>query len=453
MTPGFDNQALALQAIYGGTDLLQGSETACYSHDQSRVAAEAAAAVVFPVEHQQIVDTVNWARFHNVVLVPSGGRTGLSGGAVANRDSVVLSLDRMNRLLDFDRENGEITVEAGMTIARLQQLAAEAGWFYPVDYASRDTAQVGGALACNAGGIRVLRYGMTRDQVLGLTAITGSGEILSIDRRLIKDNAGYDLKNLLIGSEGTLAIITSATFKLASPMPEQTTVLMAFDDLPSLLKVFSSLKRYGNLSAAEFFCDNCMDIVGRLHNMTSPFSGRHMFYLLLEYDHDSITDDRLLQTAEGADCVLAHNQRQAQTLWQWREKISTSIHPMQPYKQDLACHVYCLTDWLSDLQQSVSAIDKNLQLLLFGHIGDGNVHVNIVQGDGGVPECPEAELDQLLAKLCRRYNGTVSAEHGIGLLKKPLLTAARTEQELALYGQIKKVFDPGNILNRGKLLG
>lgn len=443
----------ALKAVYPEGDRLSGPAAQPYCHDQSRQAAECSL-VVFPRTHQQLVDTVKLASENGFALVPSGGRTGLSGGASARGHDVVVSFDKMNALLAFNREAGEITVQAGMTIQRLQQLAAEAGWFYPVDYASRGTAQVGGALATNAGGVRVLRYGMTRDQVLGLTAVTGCGETLAIDRCLVKDNAGFDLKNLLIGSEGTLAVISSATFRLARPMAEQQTVLLGFADMPSLMACYSHLAKAVDLNAAEFFCRQSQALVAKTHDMAPPMADK-AWYLLLEYNRDGISDEFLMQSARGADVVVAQSIRQAQTLWQWRELISGSIQPLKPCKQDLACHFTVMNDWLVALQKQVRALEPTLRLLLFGHLGDGNVHVNIIKPEAMSKAefaglCPQ--LDTIVAALSRQFHATVSAEHGIGTLKKTLLPAARSDEELAVYRRIKQVFDPHNILNPGKLL-
>lgn len=441
-----------LLALLPAADILTGTDAVHYAADQSRAVAGAPLAVVFPRNHQAIVELLGWANRQRVNLVPSGGRTGLGGGACAGEGDVVVSLARMDRLLSFDRQLGEISVEAGVTIARLQQLAADAGWFYPVDYASRDTAQIGGALATNAGGIRVLRYGMTRDQVLGLTAVTGSGQTLAIDRNLVKDNAGYDLKHLLIGSEGTLAIISSVTLKLQRPLPLQATVLAAFADMPALLAAFCRLRQSVSLNAAEFFCHQSLLAVCRDKGITSPFDQPSAFYLLLDFDRQSLTDEQLAAClADAGQVLLAAGGQQASRLWQLREGISASIRHLQPCKQDIACHLSQLGSFCEAVQRQC----RDVHLLLFGHLGDGNVHVNILPPAQLDPAGIAAWQDSLalqLASLVAQHHGSVSAEHGIGLLKTSLISYSRSDVELQFYRQIKQLFDPAGILNRGKLL-
>ncbi len=445
----------ALQAIYDEIDIIWGAQAALMAVDESHAVIPHPLCVLTPRNHDQVVQTIAWARVHAIAIVPSGGRTGLSGGACAGNGELVLSLSRMNNIIAFDVDAGVITVEAGLVLETLQNTVAEKGWFYPVDYASRGSAQMGGAVATNAGGIRVLRYGMTRNWVVGLKAVTGTAETLCIDRHLEKDNAGYDLKNLLIGSEGTLAVITEITFKLARPMLEQTTLLIGFADLQSMLPVFLNLHKYIDLNAAEFFCFNALRHVIHKNKLDNPFDTDYKFYLLIECDKNEATLDFIAGLLGQYDVIMSHNHQQARALWQYRELISSAINVLKPYKNDIACNLAKVQDWLADLEQGFMQVNAGLEFVWFGHLGDGNVHLNVIKPEN-VNE-PEFEIiaqqcAMVIKAVTKKYSATASAEHGIGLLKKDLLASSRSSQEIVFFQHIKQIFDPAGILNPGKLL-
>lgn len=445
----------SLRALFPPQDIVVGEEALFFAQDESRATQPNPLAVVMPRNHQQVIDTVLWANTYGVVIVPSGGRTGLSGGACATNGEVVLSLQKMNSIIEFDEVQGLIHVEAGVILEQLQQSVAEKGWFYPVDYASRGSAQIGGAVATNAGGIRVLRYGMTRQWVAGLQAVTGSGKTLTIQRCLIKDNAGLDLKQLLIGSEGTLAIITEVTLQLMRPMLEQTTVLVGVDSIQQALQLTATLQQHLQLSALEFFCENALASVQRVYGLSAPFPHFYHYYLLVEWDVTAVDDEQVWQCLQGYEAIVATSTAQAKQLWAYREYISSSLNKLKPYKNDIACRLKYLTEWMFELEAQLKTVSENLQLVWFGHLGDGNLHINVVKPITMLEEdfaSLTRALDGVVAQLTQRYNGTVSAEHGVGLLKTHLLESCRTVEEIEYYRAIKQVFDPNHILNRGKLL-
>lgn len=418
---------------------------ATYCHDQSTVAATASPwLVAFPNHHRQVLALVQWANTYAVALLVSGGRTGLSGGAVLQKEQVVISLENMQRFIAFDPFSPSITVEAGMTITELQTLAASKNLQYPVSYASRDSAQIGGGVATNAGGIRVLKYGMTRNWVLGVKAVTGSGEELLLDNNLIKDNTGYDLKQLLIGSEGTLAIITEVTLALAAPEKPCITVLLGFNQFEALLDAYLACQHLP-LIAAEFFCDKSLKKVLEQAAMHRPFNQGFNYYLLLDVNEHENTLELLAEIFAEQEVLIAQNLKQQQQFWAYREHISASLHGLKPHKNDVSCllkHWPRLIAELAELQTQFAGT-----LYLFGHIGDGNMHINWV-GNADQQE----QFDQALMAVLQTINASISAEHGIGLLKRDKLLQNKSATEVAFYKGLKQLFDPLGILNPGKLL-
>ena len=444
----------ALREIVPARDIIEAEQASPFAVDESRALAARPMAVVFPRSHEQVCEIVRWARDHRIALVPSGGRTGLSGGACAGSGEVVVSMNKMDQVLAFDPVAGLVKVEAGVILQNMQEYVEQRGWHYPVDYPSKGTAQMGGAVATNAGGIRVLRYGMTRQWVAGIKAVDGRGETLEVDRCLVKDNSGYSLKDLLVGSEGTLAIITEVTFRLTRPMHDQHTLLLGIRDLDHMIEVFSKAMAIGQPNAAEFLNDAALRVVTDAHTMKSPFHEHYPYYLLLEYDEDAIDIDHLALAFEDIDVIVGRNQKQKDYIWSLRELVSSTLNPSKPYKNDVACRLSHLKEWLHGLENGLRAVSEHVQFVWFGHLGDGNVHVNVVPGEGLSREEFDAlfpAFDQVILDLVGQYPSTVSAEHGIGVLKKKLLPGMLSAHELALYRGIKAAFDPDGILNPGNI--
>jgi len=445
----------SLRVLFDNQDILIGDEALFFAQDESRAGHASVLAVVFPRSHQQVLDTVKWANAHAVAIVPSGGRTGLSGGACALKGELVMSFSKMQNVIHFDHVQGLVHVQAGVVIETLQHLALENGWYYPVDYASRGSAQIGGAVATNAGGVRVLRYGMTRHWVLGLKAVTGKGETIDIQRCLVKDNAGYDLKQLLIGSEGTLAIITEVHVQLTRPMLPQTTLMLGVDTIHEALAIVAVINKKVALSAVEFFCHKALCYVRQQFNQSAILSKEHPYYVLLEWDEHPESMAMVFSCIESKDAIIASSLSQAKQLWLYRELISSALNPLRPYKNDIACRLQDLPVWMDDLECEFKREDADLQVVWFGHLGDGNVHINVVKPahmlDAAFASITE-QFDRVIAENATRYNASASAEHGIGLLKVALLASSRTSVEIDYYRAIKALFDPNNILNPGKLL-
>jgi len=434
-----------------------------WGQDWTRFYQPAPLAIVQVSSAAEVVELVRFARATNTPLVPSGGRTGLSGGAVADRGEVVVSFDKMNRVLDYDEVDGNLTVEPGVITARIQQLAEEQSRAYPVDFASSGSSQIGGNIATNAGGIRVIKYGLTRNWVAGLKVVTGRGDLLSLNNGLVKNATGYDLRHLFIGSEGTLGFIVEATIHLAR-MPGPPTVLLLgvpeLSNIPALLALFQSKVV---LSAFEFFSDAALSKVMDHTDKATPFRSRTPYYALLEVDDLGPDGEAvLLELFEQAlsaevciDGVISQSQSDVNSLWEYREFISEAITPYTPYKNDVSVTPARVPEFLTAVDEFVSSRYPSFEIIWFGHIGDGNLHLNILKPEAMSTEefkahC-EVVSDETMA-IVQRYNGSISAEHGVGKLKLGHLQYSRDETEQGYLRAMKQVFDPDGIMNPGKLI-
>ncbi len=442
--------------------LLDDNDLQRYGVDRTTIWQASPCAVVLPGSIEEVQQIVHLANEFNLAIVPSGGRTGLSGGAVAKEGEIVVAMDRLNQVIAYNPLDRCVTVGAGMITANLQDYAAEQGLFYPVDFASTGSSQIGGNIATNAGGIKVIRYGMTRDWVMGLKVVNGAGDILELNKGLVKNNTGYDFRHLFIGSEGTLGLICEATIQLIRPPAESSVLVLGVDNFPAILDVLNTFSAKIDLSAFEFFTQSALDKVSAQMGHPIPFATRTPFYALLEFEssNDAVMDQAMalfeLTVERGwvHDGVVSQSLAQAEALWKLREDISETLWHWQPYKNDISVLVSRMPAFLSEVEELVESRYPDFELVWYGHIGDGNLHLNILKPDElsneeFIARCVpvSSEIGQLLAK----YEGSVSAEHGVGLLKKDYLQYSRSPLELALMKQIKLAFDPNSILNPGKL--
>ena len=321
--------------------------------DWTRSFPVAPGAVVFPETVEEVVAVTRLANEAGFALVPSGGRTGLSGGAVASNGEVVVSFDRMNRVLDFNPVDRVVRCEAGVVTATLQEYAAERGLFYPVDFASSGSSQVGGNIATNAGGIKVIRYGLTRDWIAGLRVVTGAGEVLDCNNGLVKNATGYDLRHLFIGAEGTLGFVVEADIRLLEAPPPQRVMVLGVERISDMLDVLRSFQAAVTLSAFEFFSESALQHVLAHRDVPRPFASRAPYYALLEFD--AAGEEAALDTFEATvaagwvgDGVVSRSDAQAQALWTLREGISESIAPRTPYKNDLSVRISDVPEFLDE---------------------------------------------------------------------------------------------------------
>ncbi|MBV1932369.1 MAG: FAD-binding oxidoreductase [Porticoccaceae bacterium] len=420
-------------------------------------------AVILPNSIDEVQAIVKCANTHELPIVPSGGRTGLSGGAVAKDGELVLAMDRMNKILDFNPIDQTIRCEAGAITQTIQEYAEQEGLYYPVNFASAGSSQIGGNVATNAGGINVIRYGMTRDWVVGLSVVTGAGKILELNRGLIKNNTGYDFRHLFIGSEGTLGIICEATVRLAPAPPGRSVQVLGVNDFETITEILSIYNSGLCLTAFEFFSDLALDKVLKHHKLPAPFTVRTPYYVLLEFEHK---DDRDLAIALAlfeecndkqlvSDGVISQNQKQAEKLWRLREDISETLAPGKPYKNDISVNISLMPDFIRAVDELAQQSYPDFEIVWYGHIGDGNLHLNILKPDALSAQAFNqrcADVSIQVAELVAKFSGSISAEHGVGLLKKDLLHYSRSDSEIALMRQLKQVFDPNSILNPGKLI-
>lgn len=443
--------------------LLDESDLQHYGGDWCRQYSPNPSAIVFPRSTEQVQSVLKWANENQVAIVPSGGRTGLSGGATAMNGEVVVALDKMNRVVSSDTVAGTITVEAGMVTQVLQAEAEAIGWYYPVDFASSGSSQIGGNISTNAGGIKVIRYGMTRDWVLGLTVVTAAGEILHLNNGLLKNNTGYDLRHLFVGSEGTLGLIVEATIGLTQPPKASSVLVLGLESMESMMPLLAEFKARCTVNAFEFFSLNALRLNQQHTGVQAPFETECPYYALIEVEVGSDdADEAVLASFEKAfeagwiiDGVMSQSEQQAQSLWALREGISESLAPYTPYKNDLSVLTSKVPEFLAEVDAIAAQQYPEFEVVWFGHIGDGNLHLNILKPrdwevSAFVEKC-KAASEQIFA-VVQRLQGSVSAEHGVGLLKKHALTYTRSHSEIQLMKQIKAAFDPKGIMNPGKVL-
>lgn len=453
-----------LKSLFDPTQILDDSSSLKeYGRDWTKYLEPKPSAVFFPRTTEDVVKIVRWARTHKVALVPSGGRTGLSGGAAALSGEVVVSFQKMNRILDFDRYDQTVQVEAGVVTETLQKFAEEKGLYFPVDFASRGSSQIGGNVATNAGGIKVLRFGLMRSWVASLEVVTGTGEVLHLNNSLVKNATGYDLRQLFIGSEGTLGFITKATIALTRPTEEPTLFVFGVSKLESVMKIFHSFKSTLPVLAFEMFTDVALKYVLKHHShLNKPFPGSYPYYILAELEGTSerVSEGALKLFEQGLeegwieDGIQAQGAQQMRDLWRLREDISECTAPYTPYKNDISVRISHVPDFLTQMDTILKTEYPDFEAVWFGHIGDGNLHINILkpanmENAEFVKRCKQVDLKMFA--MIERFKGSVSAEHGVGLTKKAFLQHTRSELEISLMKQIKKIFDPDGILNPGKI--
>jgi len=432
-----------------------------YGRDWTRAIEPAPVAAVLPGSIEEVQAIVRLAVERGLAIVPSGGRTGLSAGAVAAQGELVVALDRLDDIGDFSAVDRTVRCGAGVVTGRLQAFAEEQGLFYPVDFASSGSSQIGGNIATNAGGIKVIRHGMTRDWVAGLKVVTGTGELLDLNRGLIKNNAGYDLRHLMIGSEGTLGMIVEATISLREPPGDLAVMVLGVPDMPSIMTVLDAFRGELALHAFEFFSEDALARVIEHQGLQRPFDTSCPYYALLEFVGGDESLERAMALFESGieggwvlDGSISQSVAQARALWRLREDISETISRWTPYKNDISTRVSDVPAFLQEVEAVVSANYPDFEIIWFGHIGDGNVHLNILKPDA-LPmaefQARCGEVSRWVFEIVQRYGGSVSAEHGVGLLKKDYLSYTRSVAEIEIMRQIKRVFDPAGILNPGKI--
>ncbi|GAB4062663.1 FAD-binding oxidoreductase [Uliginosibacterium sediminicola] len=461
-----------LRAIVGDAHVLTAdADRAAYELDWRGRYKGRALCVVRPGSTEEVAAVVRACVAAKRPMVPQGGNTGLVGGGVphADGDEVLISLARLNRVRAIDAANNTITVEAGCTLAAVQAAAAAEERLFPLSLASEGSCQIGGNLSTNAGGVQVLRYGNTRELSLGLEVVLPSGEIWQGLRGLRKDNTGYDLKHLFIGAEGTLGIITAAVLKLF-PLPRSRVV--AWAALASAEQAISLLAavRSGcgeRLTAFEIISRQALAMVlQHIPGTTDPLQDVAPWYVLIELSDPAVEADLqgVLETVLGAeleagrllDVVLSASEAQALALWALRENISEAqrIEGVS-IKHDVAVPVSSIPDFLQQAGAALQAQFPDVRCVAFGHVGDGNLHYNLskpVAGDNAAFIAQTEAVNRIVHDIVAALGGSISAEHGLGQLKREEITRYKSALELGLMRSIKEAFDPAGLMNPGKLL-
>ena len=453
----------SLRQLVGETAVLDAADVATRSAGYLRPDNLKAAALVRPANTEEVSRVMRWCFENNIGVVTHGGLTGLVHGADAGPDEIILSLERMRAIEDIDPVQRTATVQAGVVLQTLQEAVDEHGLAFPLDLGARGSATLGGNAAVNAGGNRVIRYGMTREMVLGIEAVMADGAIVSSLNRLIKNNAGYDLKHLFIGSEGTLGIITRLVLRLRE---RPTTTNMAFVGIDSFAAVASFLKHIdsalgGTLSAFEVMWQPFYRLV-----TTAPAKGQppiaqdYRYYVLVE----SQGADRELDTQRfnGAmesafesglivDAAISQSEADCQAFWALRDDVEQVLHGGLPVVFDISLPISEMENFADNLRAALPGAIGDHKLWIFGHLGDGNLHV-IVQVKPQDYLASRPKIEALVYSPLAAFRGSVSAEHGIGLEKKAYLKVSRSENEIALMRTLKTALDPKGILNPGKVL-
>lgn len=437
-------------------------DLAYFGCDHSKHFTPNASLVVFPKSTEQVQQIVKACNELQLVITPSGGRTGLSAGAVATNGEVVVSFDKMNKITNFYPDDYMVQVQAGVVTKALQDFAEQNGLYYPVDFASSGSSQIGGNIGTNAGGIKVIRYGMTRNWVAGLTVVTGNGDILQLNKGMIKNATGYDFRHLFVGSEGTLGLVTEAQIYLTRPPKNLTVMVFGVDEFSHIMQILSAFRREIDLTAFEFFDKVAMTKLLDAKKVVKPFETDCNFYALLEFEapFDEIMQtamtvfERCMDNGFVVDGVMSQSVAQALELWKLREYISETISHFTPYKNDVSVLISYVPDFIAKIDKIVADNYPDFEVCWFGHIGDGNLHLNILKPDNLSKEAFFEKcqvVNKLVFETVKAFNGSVSAEHGVGMTKKAYLGYTRCVNEIDYMKNIKKVFDKNAVMNRGKI--
>jgi FAD/FMN-containing dehydrogenase len=427
--------------------------------------------VLRPGSTEDVSRILALANDEGIGIVPQGGNTGLVGGQIPSPegDQIVLSLARLNKVRDVDAAGGTMIVEAGVTLLEAQNAAESAGRLFPLSLASEGSAMIGGVLATNAGGTAVLAYGNARNLTLGLEAVLADGRIWNGLRRLKKDNTGYDLRDLLIGSEGTLGVITAASLKLFPIPADRETAIVALESPAAALKLFrvAEAEAGSSLTAFELWAERAQEFARRyMPGTRNPFVDAHPWYVLIELSHGgsgsrvSSALEELLMVAHGHDLIrdaaFARSLQQTQDFWRLRDAFSEAQKGAGgSIKHDISVPVGRIPEFLQRAAKIVEHIAPGARPVPFGHFGDGNLHYNVSQPDGadrGKYLALWEPMSEAIFELVSELGGSISAEHGIGQMKREALRQHKSAVELDMMRAIKRALDPKGILNPGKLL-
>jgi len=450
----------ALQGIVGDRHVVTGPAVAEIEFPWSTHSGCAARAIVRPETTAEVSAILRCCNLAGQTVVPFGGMTNLVQGCATTADDIVLSLARMNRVEDVDKLAGTLTAQAGVTLHAAQTAAAAADWFFPVDIGARASCQLGGLVSNNAGGNKVIRYGMTRDTVLGLEAVLADGTVISSMNRYIKNNSGFDLKHMFIGSEGVLGVITRLVFRLRATARSHNVALLAckeFDDVVAILEV-ANRTLPNTISAFEVMWNSFYSLVvqprGRLAPPLEPGAGQYVLIetMGVDQEHDAAAFEALLEDLMQRDLLvdgmLAKSDKEREMIWEIRDEVEPVIGGAHNF--DVSLRSADVGKYVSNVEAAIAGSLPEAHVIGFGHLGDNNVHISVsgVAWDDDKIRRVEEQVYGCLAP----FDGAISAEHGIGLEKRAYLPISRSEAEIDMMKLLKRTLDPNNILNPGKVV-
>ena len=438
-----------------------------YRTDWSGEAGEEPLAVLRPQNTEQISQILALCNQHHCPVIPQGGLTGLAGGATVRGQAIVLSMERMSGVIEVDADSAAMTVWAGTPLQSIQEAANKAGYEFSLDLGARGSCQIGGNVATNAGGNRVIRYGMTRDLVLGLEVVQADGTVLSMLNKMAKNNAAFDLKHLFIGSEGILGVISKVVLRLHPKVSGANTALIAlpnFEAVISLLR-YAQQELSGLVSAFEVMWQDYFKIASSVGNNRAPISDKHPLYVLMDMQSANpeaaaepfeTVLEHALHAGWAVDVAIAQSYADTEDFWALRDAVAEILPRFAPVITfDVSFPISNISQGVDRMRAALATLEEknttlNLTAMFFGHVGDGNIHVLV----GPIPNNDkdiEQSIEKSFYEITQDLNGSISAEHGIGLHKKPWLHYSRTKAEITLMRSLKKTLDPNNILNPGKV--
>jgi len=452
-----------LTSIVGENNILaHGKEKTRFTHIWKTDIPLAALAIVFPRSTEEVSAIMKLCHENNQEVVVHGGVTNLVGGTQTQEKQLVISLEKMNSIEEIDEKSRTITVQAGVILENAIDAANDNNLFLPLSFGAKGSAQVGGVVSTNAGGLRVFRYGMTRQMVLGLEAVLADGTIISSLKKIIKDNSGYDLKQLFIGAEGTLGIITKVVFRLQEKPQSRSSAIVGLDNYENVIALLKFMEKglAGTLSGFELMWQRTYIAMTSAPDFSAPIPNNFPYYVFIEsLGGDTTSDFNRLEDliAEAfekeliGDGVLAQSDRELQGIWKIREDVSV-LADLAQFDQhfDISLPIPLIGKEIDAAVEQLEQLDFVEKIFPFGHVADGNIHFIIGKKENS-PEIIDA-INAIIYGCLQRNKGSVSAEHGIGLDKKKYLSTSRTENEINLMRTLKRALDPKNILNPGRII-
>jgi FAD/FMN-containing dehydrogenase len=464
----FEPALAEIRAALGSGGVVEGADMATYSSDVRGVYKGEALMVARPASTEEVSQVVRICARHGLVIVSQGGNTGLCGGSVprGDRPCIILSLARMNRILGVNPESYTVTAEAGVILQAIHDAAAKVDRAFAMDWGARGSATVGGGISTNAGGINVLRFGNTRDQVLGLEVVLPDGRVWNGLRALRKDSSGYDLKHLFIGAEGTLGVVTKAVLKLHPRPAHEKSMWAAVTDIDRLMELFVLARSVASegLTAFELVPGHTYELaLAKYKNITRPVETRAEWYVIVRFSGQQPVDDKFeaffeqaLEAGLVSDGALSQNMAQEANIWHLRDEIPPlRLISGKKLKWDASVPIDRIVPFLRAAQERADSIQKGMRVIAFGHVGDGNLHMSIFpEGDPKAPgfdalcERVEREIDELIWS----YRGSICAEHGVGVENYTRVVGQKEPIEFELMARVRTLFDPQGLFNPGKMI-